>query len=134
MVAVPLGFLVLGSFSSGQFLGEIDFGALTVENYRVVWSNPATHAVFANTMIYALGAMSIGVPIAIALAFLVERTNIPCKLVIYSGVTLCLVMPGLLHAMAYVLLLSPRIGVLNRLLMNALGLETAPFNIYSLGG
>jgi len=31
-VAVPLGFLVLGSFSSGRFLGEIDLRALTLEN------------------------------------------------------------------------------------------------------
>src|SRR5437764_7570150 len=29
VVAVPLGFLVLGSFSSGRFLGEIDLTALT---------------------------------------------------------------------------------------------------------
>src|SRR5579871_1564967 len=102
-VAVPLGFLVLGSFSSGRFLGEIDLNALTLDNYRVVWASPATHAVFADTMIYALGAIAIGVPLAVALAFLVERTNIPGKIWIFSAVTLCLAMPGLLHAMAYVL-------------------------------
>jgi iron(III) transport system permease protein len=134
LVAAPLGFLVLGSFSSGRLLGEIDFGALSLDNYRVVWGNPATHAVFANTVIYALGAVSIGVPLALSLAFLVERTNIPGKLWIYTGVTLCLAMPGLLHAMAYVLLLSPKIGFINRFLMNAFDLEAAPFNIYGLAG
>jgi iron(III) transport system permease protein len=133
-VAVPLGFLVLGSFSSGRFLGEIDLSELTLDNYRVVWGSPATHAVFANTMIYAFGAISIGVPLAVALAFLVERTNIPCKIWIYTGVTLCLAMPGLLHSMAYVLLLSPKIGFINKFLMNVFGLTTAPFNIYGLGG
>jgi iron(III) transport system permease protein len=45
-----------------------------------------------------------------------------------------LAMPGLLQAMAWVLLLSPRSGFLNRWLMEALGLSAAPFNIYSLGG
>ena len=133
-VAVPLGFLVLGSFSSGRFLGEIDLRALTLENYRVVWGSPATHAVFLNTVIYALGAIAIGVPLALALAFLVERTNIPGKIWIFSAVTLCLAMPGLLHAMAYVLLFSPRIGFINRILMNAFALETAPFDIYGLTG
>jgi iron(III) transport system permease protein len=133
-VAVPLGFLVLGSFSSGRFLGEIDLHALTLDNYRVVWGSPATHAVFADTMIYALGAIAIGVPLAVALAFLVERTNIPGKIWIFSAVTLCLAMPGLLHAMAYVLLFSPRIGFINRLLMNAFALDHAPFDIYGLTG
>ena len=134
MVAVPLGFLVLGSFSSGRFLGEIDLAALTLDNYRVVWGSPATHAVFANTMIYAFGAIAIGVPLAVTLAFLVERTNIPCKIWIYAGVTLCLAMPGLLQSMAYVLLLSPKIGFINRFLMDVLGLAAAPFNVYGLGG
>jgi iron(III) transport system permease protein len=134
VVAVPLGFLVLGSFSSGRFLGEIDLSALTLDNYRVVWGSPATHAVFANTVIYALGAISIGVPLAVALAFLVERTNIPGKVWIFSAVTLCLAMPGLLHAMAYVLLFSPRTGYINKLVMNAFDLETAPLNIYGLTG
>lgn len=134
VVAVPLGFLVLGSFSSGRFLGEIDFAKLTLDNYRVVWGNPATHAVFANTMIYACGAIAIGVPMAISLAYLVERTNIPCKIWIYAGVTLCLAMPGLLQSMAYVLLFSPKIGFFNKFLMNLFGLTTAPFNIYGLGG
>jgi iron(III) transport system permease protein len=134
MVAVPLGFLVLGSFSSGRFLGEIDLAELTLDNYRVVWGSPATHAVFANTMIYAFGAIAIGVPLAVALAFLVERTNVPCKIWIYAGVTLCLAMPGLLQSMAYVLLLSPKIGFINKFLMNLFELTVAPFNIYGLGG
>jgi iron(III) transport system permease protein len=133
-VAVPLGFLVLGSFSSGRFLGEIDLSQLTLDNYRVVWGSPATHAVFANTVIYAVGAIAIGVPLAISLAFLVERTNIPCKIWIYATVTLCLAMPGLLQAMAYVLLLSPKIGFINKFLMNLFGLTDPPFNIYGLGG
>ena len=134
MVAVPLGFLVLGSFSSGRFLGEINFAELTLDNYRVVWGNAATHAVFANTMIYAFGAIAIGVPLAVTLAYLVERTNIPCKIWIYSGVTLCLAMPGLLQSMAYVLLFSPKIGFFDKFLMNLFGLTEAPFNIYGLSG
>jgi iron(III) transport system permease protein len=131
---VPLGFLVLGSFSGGRFLGEIHLDELTLDNYRIVWGSPATHAVFVNTMLYAFGAIAIGVPLAVTLAFLVERTNMPCETWVYTGVTLCLAVPGLLHSMAYVLLLSPKIGFINKFLMEALGLTTAPFNIYGLSG
>src|SRR5262249_37791884 len=129
-VTVPLVFLVLGSFSSGRFLGEIDLFQLTLDNYREVWGSPTTYAVFANTVIYALGAIVVGVPLAVALAFLVERTNIPCKVWIYAGVTLCIAMPGLLQAMAYILLLSPKIGFINKFLMSTFGLAEPPFNIY----
>ncbi|MGE5538659.1 MAG: ABC transporter permease [Gemmatimonas sp.] len=133
-LAVPLGMMVLGSFSEAGLPGEIDLSALTLDNYREVWGSAATRAVFLNTVLYAAGAVVMGVPLAIGLAFLVERTNLPGKIWIYAGVTMCIAMPGMLQAMAYVLLLSPRIGFLNRGLMNAFDLKAAPFDIYSLAG
>jgi iron(III) transport system permease protein len=133
-LSAPLGFLVLGSFSQAKLPGDIDLFTLGLENYRAVLGSPATYAVFSNTLIYALGAVSIGVPLATLLAWLVERSNLPFKLWIYAGVPLCLAIPGMLQGMAYVLLLSPKIGFINKLLMAAFGLESAPINIYSLGG
>jgi iron(III) transport system permease protein len=133
-LAVPLGLLVLGSFSTAKLPGEITLDSLTFENYRAVWGNPATYAVFSNTLIYAGGAVTIGVPVALSLAYLVERTNLPLKIVVYAGVTLCIAMPGMLQSMAYVLMFSPKIGFINKLLMNVLGLESAPLNIYTLPG
>jgi iron(III) transport system permease protein len=53
---------------------------------------------------------------------------------IYAGVTLCLAMPGLLQSMAYVLLLSPKIGFINKFLMNLFDLANPPLNIYGLTG
>ena len=133
-LAVPLGMLVLGSFSTAKLPGEISLASLTFENYRAVWGNPATYAVFSNTVIYAGSAVSIGVPLAVTLAFLVERTNLPFKMAVYAGVTLCIAMPGMLQSMAYVILLSPKIGFINKLLMNGFGLSQPPINVYSLGG
>jgi iron(III) transport system permease protein len=133
-LAVPLGLLVLGSFSTAKLPGDIDLASLTLENYRAVWGNPATYAVFSNTLIYAGGAVAIGVPMALSLAFLVERTDLPLKMVVYAGVTLCIAMPGMLQSMAYVLMFSPKIGFINKLLMAAFGLDNAPLNIYSLPG
>lgn len=72
--------------------------------------------------------------LAATLAYLVERTDIPGKLWIYAGVPMALAIPGLLQAMAWVILLSPRSGFLNRYLIDTFGLSEAPINIYSLGG
>lgn len=130
-VLFPLGFLVLGSISSAKIPTDFSFSTLTLSNYAKVWLDPSTYDVFYNTVVYVLGATTFGISLAMVLAWLVERTNIPGKLWIYAGVPMTLAMPGMLQAMAWVLLLSPRIGFVNKLL-EPLGI--GPVNIYSLGG
>lgn len=130
-VLTPLLFLVLGSFSANDLPTEFSFDALTLDHYRKVWLDPGTYTIFYNTFVYVTGATVFGISMAAVLAWLVERTNIPGKIWIYAGVPMTLAMPGMLQAMAYVLLLSPRIGFLNKAI-EPLGL--GPINIYSLGG
>lgn len=130
-VVMPLVFLVLGSFSANELPGEFRLDALTLENYRRVWLNPETYTVFSNTIIYVAGSTALGISMAAVLAWLVERTNIPGKVWIYAGIPMTLAMPGMLQAMAYVLLFSPRIGFVNKAI-EPLGLGAV--NIYSLGG
>jgi iron(III) transport system permease protein len=131
LVVAPLVLLVLGSFSVAPLPGEFTLSGLTLNNYKTVWLDPSTYNVISNTVIYVIGASTFGLTIAIGLAWLVERTNIPGKAWIYAGVPLTLAMPGMLQGMAYVLLLSPRIGFINTLLKEV-GLGA--INIYSLGG
>jgi iron(III) transport system permease protein len=45
-----------------------------------------------------------------------------------------MMIPHILFAVSWVMLLNPSNGILNLLLMQIFGLETAPFNIYSLPG
>jgi iron(III) transport system permease protein len=133
-VMTPLIFLVLGSFSLAELPTDISLSNLGFENYEEVWWDPDTYKVLNNTVIYTTGATAFGITVASVLAWLVERTNIPGKLWIYAGVPMTLAMPGMLQAMAWVLLLSPRIGFLNRWSQSLFGLEQAPLNIYSLEG
>jgi len=130
-VGTPLVFLVLGSFSVATLPTEFNLAELTLANYAIVWLDPSTYRLFYNTFIYVTGSTAFGITFAAMLAWLVERTNIPGKIWIYAGVPLTLAMPGMLQAMAYVLLLSPRIGYLNQFL-GIFGID--PLNIYSLGG
>jgi iron(III) transport system permease protein len=130
-VVVPLLFLILGSFSTASLPTEFTLSELGLTNYRNVWLDPGTYSVVVNTFIYVAGATAFGITMAAALAWLVERTDIPGKIWIYAGVPMTLAVPGMLQAMAYVLLLSPRVGFLNQMIA-PLGL--GPFNIYSLGG
>jgi iron(III) transport system permease protein len=132
VVVIPLLLLVLGSFSLASLPTDVDLADLTIENYEEVWQDDGTLRVFTNTLIYVTGATALGISIAVALAWLVERTDMPGKVWIYAGVPMTLAVPSMLQAMAWVLLLSPRIGFLNSYLEGILGI--GPFNIYSLGG
>lgn len=131
-VGVPLVFLVLGSFSTADLPTEFSLRTLGFENYLAVWFDPATYRVFFNTFVYVTGATAFGISIAAVLAWLVERTDMPGKIWIYAGVPMTLAMPGMLQAMAWVLLASPRIGFINQLVLQPLGLGI--IDIYSLGG
>lgn len=130
-VVTPLTFLVIGSLSEAKLPGDFSLSHLTLANYAKVWLDPATYAVVLNTVIYVCGTTVFAIAMAAALAWLVERTDIPGKTWLYAGIPMTLAMPGMLQAMAYVLLLSPRIGFLNKLIA-PLGL--GPINIYSLSG
>jgi iron(III) transport system permease protein len=133
-VVTPLLFLILGSFSQARLPAEFSFFSLGLTNYNKVWSDPATYAVLSNTLSFATGSTVLGIVIAAGLAWLVERTNIPGKIWIYAGVPMTLAMPGMLQSMAWVLLASPRIGFINRGLMDVFGFSAAPFNIYTMAG
>ncbi|MEE8548650.1 MAG: iron ABC transporter permease [Alphaproteobacteria bacterium] len=134
LVLAPVALLVLGSFSLRAIPTDISFSELGLANYIAVWTDPGTYALFYNTFVYVTGATVFGISIAAVLAWLVERTDIKGKIWIYAGVPMTLAMPGMLQAMAWVLLASPRIGFINKFAMDFLGFDAAPLDVYSLGG
>jgi iron(III) transport system permease protein len=134
LVLTPMLLLTLGSFSTASLPTDITLSELSFANYVKVWTDPATYGLFYNTFVYVAGSTVFGITLAAILAWLVERTDIPGKIWIYAGVPMTLVLPGRLQAMAWVLLLSPRIGFINQFLIETLGLPIDPINIYSLGG
>lgn len=131
LIGTPLVFLILGSLSNSDLPTEFSLSDLSLHNYLDVWGDPHTYALFSNTFIYVTGATAVGITVAAGLAWLVERTDMPGKIWIYAGVPMTLAMPGMLQAMAYVLLLSPRVGFINKLI-EPLGLGV--IDVYSLGG
>ncbi len=133
-VFAPVFFLILGSFSTAQLPTEFSLSTTGLINYTTVYTDPGTYQLFTNTVIYVFGSVAVGIAFAASLAWLVERTNLPWKVLVYAGIPMTLAVPGMLQAMAWVLLLSPRIGFINKLLMGVFGLDQAPINIYSLGG
>ena len=134
MTIAPLFSLVAGSFSLARLPNEFSLDTMGLGNFYAVWVEQRIDRVIWNTAIYVTGATLFGVSAAVLLAWLVERTDMPGKIWVYAGVPLGLAVPGVLHSIAWVLLLSPRSGFVNRAWMNLIGTREALFDIYTMTG
>ena len=130
---IPLLSLVWNSFKEVG-LGQIaDFSLenFTLANYTYAYSDPSTYGMLLNSFIFAFGSMVVGFLIGGAIAFLVERTNVPLKNLAYGLILIPLITPGVLKAISWVLLLNPNIGLLNQLCF-LLGFSRPLFNDESI--
>ena len=126
----PLLFLVLGSFTTGDMLGQVSMAHLGLQNYVEVFSSPSTYKVLVNTLIYTTGTVLFSLVSGTFFAWVLARTDIPYRSFLFSALVVSIAVPSLLQAMAWVFLFSPRMGYVNQLLMPWLGRPL--YNIYSL--
>jgi iron(III) transport system permease protein len=68
------------------------------------------------------------------LAWISIRTNAPFRKFFELTAIIPNIFPPVMLAVSWTVLLSPRTGLINRLVMDLFALESAPFNIYSMGG
>ena len=101
----------------------------TFANYHEVVSDPFIYRVIANTLLFTLTATFFALLFGLPIAWLVERTSIPGKTLLYAIMTLGLLIPGIYTAMGWTMIAHPRIGILNRWLINLFDLSEAPINI-----
>jgi len=131
LVLFPLGMLLFGSFWTSRpgFPGE-----LTLANYVRAYTSLETYQVLLTTVLLVGAKTIVAVVFATTLAWIVTRTDTPFRGTLEVLATLPFFVPGLLEAIAWIMLLSPNTGTINVFLRGLLGLSGAPFNIYSLGG
>jgi iron(III) transport system permease protein len=132
LAVIPLGFLLWQSFFTPQTAtkaAEFTFG-----NYVTAYTNPETIRLFWNSVQFAVGVASFAFVVGTTLAWINERTNTPFKSAFYALSLIPLVIPGILFTVAWILLGSPKIGIINLALMQWLGFEKPLFDIYSMWG
>ncbi|HEY2988766.1 MAG TPA: ABC transporter permease subunit [Candidatus Binatia bacterium] len=103
--------------------------AYTLDNYRAIFTDPFLYRVLWNTAVFSLSTTFFALIIGLPIAWLAERTTIPGKPLIYAIMTLGLLIPGIYTAMGWTFIAHPRIGFLNRWLIDLFGLDSAPINI-----
>ncbi|TKR56436.1 iron ABC transporter permease [Allopusillimonas ginsengisoli] len=126
----PVLMLLLGSFSEGLTA----FGSFTTAKYVAAYTDPYLFEVTLNTLIFVIGSSLFSTVLAMFLAYLNTRTNMPFKSVFTVLSIVPMMIPHLLFAVSWALLLNPSNGLMNMMLQGMFGLEDAPLNIYSLWG
>lgn len=130
LTVCPVVMLALGSFSEGLTA----FGDFTVDKYVEAYTDPALLEVMVNTVVFVLGSSTLATVLALFLAYLNTRTDIPFKQLFKVISIIPMMIPHLLFAVSWALLLNPSNGMMNLFLRNTLGLEGAAFDIYTLWG
>ncbi|MCK9364275.1 MAG: iron ABC transporter permease [Syntrophales bacterium] len=130
LTVCPVVMLALGSFSEG--LGA--FGTFTTAKYVSAYTDPEFAKIIINTVIFTVGSAIVATVLALFLAYLNTRTNIPFKFLFQIISLVPMMVPHILFAVSWVLLLNPTNGMLNLFLRQILGFEAISLNIYTLKG
>ena len=135
LVAAPVVVLVVASFRPA---GELPFTGKvwTIATYAEVFGNASTYKLLQNTLLYAAGTMAVSLPLAFALAWLTERTDLPGRHLLYTLMFVPMLLPPFAIALGWILLSGPNAGTLNVFLRQLFALRTmrGPLNIYSMWG
>ncbi len=132
LALIPVGMLLFNSFRSLTPDGTKAF--FTIRNYIQAYLDPEFYPLMRNSVVYGIGSCLLTFFIGTTLAWIFERTNTPLKKVFAVMALVPFIIPGILSTISWILLLSPKIGMVNLVLMRILGLEKAPLNVYSMYG
>ena len=103
-------------------------------NYPEVFLNPFTYRVLWNTFGFSVVVLVVALTFGVPTAWFVERTDLPGKNLIFTFMAIGLLIPGFAAAMGWLLLLHPRIGLINVWLQATFGFAGPPLNIATIVG
>jgi len=132
IAVVPLGFLFWQSFFTPQTASKA--AEFTLANYASAYGSSESLSLFWNSIRFAVGSSLFAFALGTALAWMNERTNTPFKRLFFALSIIPLIIPGVLFTVAWILLGSPKIGILNLALQSWLGFEKPLFDVYSIFG
>lgn len=132
LAVVPLGFLIWQSFytpDSAAAASKFTFG-----NYKEAYGSPETLKLLGNSLVFAAGTSVFAFSVGALLAWMNERTNTPFKSLFFALTIIPLIIPGIMFTISWILLGSPKIGLINLLLQSWLGTDHVFVNVYSMWG
>jgi iron(III) transport system permease protein len=108
LALVPAGYIVWGAFT--------DDDGLTLAHLTDAYGADLLGEMAWNSVWFAAGTTMVAVPLGAALAFLVVRTDIPFRRTIFALTVLPLLIPSAVSTIGWILVGSPRTGLVNAVL------------------
>lgn len=131
IVGLLLGVVWL-SFRS-ETARQLASGPFTLEHYTSLYGHPSVTSAFANTFNFSIQSLIWALIFGVPSAWLVSRTDVGGRTVVYAIATIGVLTPNFFHAMAWVYLLHPRIGTINYWIKEITGIPAA-INLLSIPG
>lgn len=133
LVIYPVIMLLIGALTGGDpVVDGYSLSRISAANFITVLGNENVHAAFANSLIACTGGTAIAVVVGLAFAWIVVRTDTPCKGLIAATGMLPLFVPPLVGGVAWAILGSPKTGLLNTV-MARMGIDWR-IDLYSMSG
>jgi iron(III) transport system permease protein len=129
--AYPVVLLFLSSFQVSQPGQPVAWG---LEGWRLAFIDPSVPRALWNTFILGVVRVAITTVLSVFFAWVVTRTDTPGKGFIEFMLWLGFFLPLLPMTLGWILLLDPNYGIVNKLMVDWLGLSKSPFNPYSYAG
>lgn len=124
LTLVPLGYLLWATFTDG--------GTFSLDAVARAYSSNSLGKMAVSSVVFAVGTSILAVSLGTILAYLTMRTDMPAKRLLFVAALTPLVIPGILHTIAWIFLTNPRIGLVNQLFDLLPGSPT--FDIFSMQG
>ena len=137
LIAVPLAMLVYAAFRGPADFLPFEPGAQwTFDNVRTVFTDPVMYGeIVPDTLIFVAGTVGLSTLMALTMAWLIERTDLRYRNVWFALVIFPTLIPIVVKAIAWILLLSPNAGWINHLIRSATGWSgKGPIDVFSMPG
>ncbi len=136
-ISAPLFTMVLSAFKGPEDMLPFEEAAeWTLDHFSEVYVNPVLYQeIIPQTFVFGFGAVAVAFLIAFTLAWLVERTDLPGRNVIFTLILFPLLVPTIMLGIAWIFMFGPNAGWINQAIRFLFGLEGGgPFNIFSMTG
>lgn len=136
LVAPPLALTLVSAFRVPADSLPFDDGASWgLSNFTSLYTSGALASTFVDTAIFAAASVALAGAFALALAWVLERTDLPLRGPVFALLLLPVLLPSIVTTIAWVVLLGERTGALNLLIRSLLPFWTAgPIDVFSMQG
>jgi iron(III) transport system permease protein len=137
LLIVPLTMQFITAFRGPVTSLPFEASAVTtLDNMKHVYTSGGMADTVRDTLFFVGGSVLVAFVIGFAFAWLVERTDVPGRNILFVLIIIPAIMPGIVRAQAWLLMLAPKTGILNQMIRAVLPFwdrgPIDPFTFYGM--